>query len=385
MAIIASLFRAPETPQSASTAAPGPREIEQDGPQLLELHTETGTVYLLPSRWQRIRLQWAFRHFRVLPPQLLSRGDMRLIEKLSQSAVVTPPLPVRSNVVFGVVEQPRSKPPASANRAVAPRTALAATQEFLAKPEISELPSVVLSLVAKQRAAKQAADRTKTTEVRYLPFRQWRDLGTLAAAGLIVIVASVYWAPRFSNAVQMRDRRTRSTSIKHSANDIKPTSLHPAATSLLPAPPATSSLANAEKPKRSAAPPQPGPVLARQEPALVANKVRQSMNTGRASGYPLSALDTVSAIPQLALVAPSAAPARRFVADLPPGYFARPFVSDGNLVGEGGMPAVRQWHYSPYQVLGSSVAAETLSKMSFLAPDAVSTAAAAHRPTSQAK
>jgi hypothetical protein len=406
MAIIASLTRAPETPQSASAAAPRPREIEEDDAQFLEVRTENGTVYLLPSRWQRIRLQWTFRHFRVLPTQLLSRGDRRLIEKLSQSAVVTPPLPVRSNVVFGVVEKPRSKPLAFVNRAVASRTALAATQGLLAKPEVPELPSLVLSELAKQREAKRAAGGIKTADPGYVPFRQWRDLGTLAAAGVIVIAASVYLVPRFS-AVQTSDRRTLSTSSKHSANEIKPPIVHSAATSPIPAPPATPSLASAEKPKRPVAPPQPGPVLAGREAALVASQARQSLSASISRRSPLPALGTVSPIPGLALVAPAAVPGRRFVADLPPRYFARPFVSDGKLVGElrlkgftdadgavkaesilsagprlgeAAMPDFRQWHYSPYQVLG-----EMQSKMSFLGPDAAPTASAANRPSSLAK
>ena len=90
MANIASLFQIPEAPQPASTVTDRLRDIEESGAQLLELRTENGAVYLCPSRWQRIRLQWTFRHFHVLSPQVLSRADQRLIEKLSQSAVVTP-------------------------------------------------------------------------------------------------------------------------------------------------------------------------------------------------------------------------------------------------------------------------------------------------------
>jgi hypothetical protein len=336
---------------------------------------------------------------------------MRMIEKLSQSSVVTPPFPVRSNVVFGVVEKPHSKQPASANRAVALRTASAATRGFLAKPEIPELPSLVLSVVAKQRAAKRTAESTKTTEVRQIPFGQWRDLGSLAAAGLMVILASVSWAPRFSSAVQLPDRRSHRTTNRHAANDINPPVVRPAATSPLLAV-TTSYPANTEKPKRSAAPPQPGLVLARQESALVVNKVRQSTSASSASRSPFSTAGRVSAIPGLALVAPSAAPGRRFVAHLPPGYFDRPFVSGGNLVGElqpkvfpvadgaakeesvwiaspklgeMDMPAIRRWHYSPYQALGSPVMGEMQSKMSFLGPDAAPTASAANRPSSLAK
>src|SRR6201996_4984558 len=89
--------------------------------QLLELRTAAGAVYVCPSRWQRIRLQWAFRHFRELPLQVLSRRDQRLIEKLSQSAVVTPASPVASTTLLGVVENVHSKAPASVARVVTMR------------------------------------------------------------------------------------------------------------------------------------------------------------------------------------------------------------------------------------------------------------------------
>ena len=97
------LLQLSEEPQSAP--AVNYRDINENGAELLELRTEAGTVYVRPSRWQRIRLQWAFRHFRVLPPQVLSRGNRRLIEKLSRSAVVKPTLPVAPNTVFGVIDQ----------------------------------------------------------------------------------------------------------------------------------------------------------------------------------------------------------------------------------------------------------------------------------------
>ena len=107
MTTIGSLLQSPEAPQSASVVRNQLRNIEEKGAELLELRTEGGVVYVCPSRLQRIRLRWAFRHFHVLPPQVLSRRDQRLIEKLSRSAVVTPTLPVANNTVLGVVEKMR--------------------------------------------------------------------------------------------------------------------------------------------------------------------------------------------------------------------------------------------------------------------------------------
>ena len=89
---LGSLSQPPEAPTSA-TASPW-NDVNETGAQLLELHTGAAVVYVCPSRWQRIRLQWVFRHFHELPLQVLSRRNQRLIEKLFQSAVVTPASPV---------------------------------------------------------------------------------------------------------------------------------------------------------------------------------------------------------------------------------------------------------------------------------------------------
>src|ERR1700679_674951 len=163
MANTASLFQLPEAPQSASTGTN--REIEENSPHLLEIRTENGAVYLQPSGWQRIRLQWTFRHFHVLSPQVLSRADKRLIEKLSQSAVVTPALPVSSKAVLGVVEAVRSKAPASANRVVTLRPSLLTTQVSLAKPPVRDLPSQDLPAVLKRKESKKPPLGTKARDV----------------------------------------------------------------------------------------------------------------------------------------------------------------------------------------------------------------------------
>jgi hypothetical protein len=398
-----SLLQSPEEPQSASTVTNWLRNCEEKGPQLLELRTEAGAVYVCPSRWQRIRLQWAFRHFHVLPPQVLSRRDQRLIEKLSQSAVVTPALPVASKTVFGVVEKVRSKPPASARRVVTLRTEPAATQAFLAKAEVSELPSPDLSVGVKQRETREAPGSPKAWDVR---LRQWGVLGAPAAICIAVILVSVYGAPLFSSTGQVRNPRALSTHLKHAANDIKPPDLHPPAASPVSA--TTASLPNGEKPKRRAAAPPPEPMPAQQEPAPLAGGSGQSISARSGSRSPVPALDT---IPEPAPIVPSATPERLFVSQLPQGHFAYP-VRGRDLVGElqlkaligadgsvkevtvlGGSPklaeagirAVRQWHYSPYQVLGSPVEVETQIRMSFFGQDAVSIASGANGPTPQLK
>ena len=160
MANTASLFQLPEAPQSASTGTNRQREIEENGPRFLEIRTENGAVYLQPSRWQRIRLQWTFRHFHVLSPQVLSRADQRLIDKLTQSAVVTPALPVAREAILGVVEKERPKAPASANRVVTLRPASPAARVGWTKPATRDL-AVQISpwLLSQKRPGCPAARR----------------------------------------------------------------------------------------------------------------------------------------------------------------------------------------------------------------------------------
>jgi hypothetical protein len=179
-----------------------------------------------------------------------------------------------------------------------------------------------------------------------------------------------------------------STPIEHAANNTKPDPHSPTLSPLLISP-AAAWLPFAGRPKPWIAP------------------------SGSVRGSTAPGLDTVpDTIPELAPAASSAVSARRFVAELPPGYFAHPVVSGRNLVGElqlkaligadgsvkevtvlsgspglakAGVRAVRQWRYSPYLVQGSPVEVETQIKMSFFGPDAVSISAVAKESTSQPK
>ena len=112
--------------------------IKANSAEFLELRTEAGAVYLHPSRWQRLRLRWAFRHFRVLSPQVLSRRDRSLIEKLSRSAQITPVIPLPVSTVFGVVEEPYSASSVAVRRSVATRLEdLPEFEERIELPDIS--------------------------------------------------------------------------------------------------------------------------------------------------------------------------------------------------------------------------------------------------------
>jgi hypothetical protein len=137
-----------------------PGAAEENGARLLELRTDAGLLYVRPSGWQRIWLLWTFRHFHVLPQQLLSRRDQRLIETLSYSARVTPSLPVHRSTVFGVVENVRTKPQPAGVFFAEP-----------AKPAIQEGPVPV-------------------REARFLQW--WGALGIAISVCLILILARIY-------------------------------------------------------------------------------------------------------------------------------------------------------------------------------------------------
>ncbi len=376
MANPASIFRLPEEPPLSGELG----DLEEDGAQFLEIRTENGAIYLRPSRWQRLRLQWTFRHFRVLSPEVLSPADKRLIETLTESAAFRPARPLPAEAVFGVVEKPRPKPPASANRVLTMKPA--PVQVPLAKPVVRDVPSPDVSAVLKPKAPIA----TKSTETRDIPFSQWGDVGALAAVGLVVILATVYRAPLFSSAARLLNRPT-STPIEHAASHIKPNPHSPAISPVLVSP--ANAWVSYVRPHSWVAPTPSEPALATKAPAPLA---------------------PTSAAP--APASSSTASARPFVAELPHGYFAHPVVSDSNSVGElqlkaligadgsvkdvtvlsgkpelakAGMRAVRQWHYSPYQVEGAPVEVETQIKMSFFGPDAVSIASVANASPAQSK
>jgi TonB family protein len=389
------LLQLSEEPQSAPAVSY--RNINENGAELLELRTDAGTVYVRPSRWQRIRLQWAFRHFRVLPPQVLSRGDRRLIEKLSRSAVVKPTLPVAQSTVFGVVDQGRPKSPASANRVVTLRTARVTTQVFLAKTATPALPSPILYVGVKQREAKEAPGGLKDWGI------------VLVAACITVVLASFSGIPLFSNAGEVENPQTVSKPIEPAANHIKPSDPHPAATSPLRVSPTTAALPSSEKPRRWVAPQPPEPMVAQQQAAPPTGGSLQSLNASR------STIPALATVPDTIQPVPNALPApveRRFVSELPQGHFAHPVVSEPNLVGElqlkaliaadgsvkdvtvlsgnpklaeAAMRAVRQWHYNPNQVPGSPAEVETQIKMNFFGQDAVSIASVANKQQTPAR
>jgi len=400
---LGSLSQSPEAPQSSTASSWN--DIKGTGAQLLELRTAAGAVYVCPSRWQRLRLRWLFRNFHVLPLQVLSRRDQRLIEKLFQSAVVVPASPVAGTTLLGVVENVHPKPPASAARVVTMRPGSAPAKSFRAMPWTPALLTPDFSQRRKEREIKETFGTAKSRDVRDVPFRQRGALGALAAACVTVIVASFYGILPLSPLVQKTAPANHAPTLPapaQASNNIKP----PAAITSAHAAP--SALAATVKPKHQLAPLPTEPALPHNELAFLENGIDQPASVTSAKASPIRPRATVTnTIVEQAPITPASTSVPLLVSELPQGHFVYPVVSEPNLVGElqlkaligadglvkqvtvlsgnpklaeVGMRAVRQWHYAPYQVLGSPVEVETQIKMSFFGEDAVSVGSVATGP-----
>jgi hypothetical protein len=340
--LVGNLYPAP--PVGRLPGAP-----EGSSARLLELRTKSGLLYLCPSGWQRLRLLWTFRHFHILPPQLLSRSDQRLIQSLSRSALVTPALPVPRSTVFGVVENVPTKSD-SATIAFFDEPAASAVEEKPIPDRLIDDNSVEDAL-----------------EPRFL--QRWGALGAVIAVCLLLVLARVYITK--SPAVS----RSTVQSAAHVTVRVPSPTLPVVAKSELPVPP-----------------PEPAPVFRKSAPA---------------SHLPKPVIESSpAALPaELATVAPPAVVAlsngsqRPLISELPQGHMVQPVLSDPNLVGqldlraligadgsvkevtlvsgnpklaEAGMSAVRRWHYAQNQAPGPNGEAETLIRMNFFGQDAVS-------------
>jgi Gram-negative bacterial TonB protein C-terminal len=321
---------------------------------LLELRTESGVLYVCPSRWERVRLRWAFRHFYVLPPQVLSRRNQLLIEKLSQTALVTPPFPVARDMIFGVVERARTK----------------ATDVGRVIPMRAPDPGPHL---AAAKGAATVAARYSAPKVHDSGFRQWRALGLLAAVCLVVVLARVSGVFLAGRTPVVKKAPAVSRPIEQAAAHVSPPVAPPPvvlkSTHRLPAP----------------AP----------EPTLVA----RASNELSALEPPIVENHPAPPSVDFPIAPTTAASEPLFVAGLPQGHLVEPVVSDPNLVGElhlkaligadgavkhvtvvsgdpklaeAGMRAVRRWHYGQYQALGRQGEGEALIRMNFFGEDAVS-------------
>jgi Gram-negative bacterial TonB protein C-terminal len=369
-----SLVQFPEeqhTPSAISSCLAG---TDENRARLLELRTESGTLYICPSKWQRLRLLWTFRHFHVLPQQVLSRRDQHLIEKLSRSAVITPAQPVPRSAVLGVVEKPRIKSMGAAPHVVTMRTERKTPQPSPVSPLIPGLPTPGHhQRLFIDRPGPKHREQAGTN--RGVPFRQWGAVAWLTAVCLLVIVAKFFVVSSPAKTAQINKPVTPSAPVSQSAMRASP-------------PPAP--LPAIEKPRLRPAPPPPpaGTTVARHAEPLTS------------PSEPSVTKDTSAAVLTKSLsIAPFAPDHRPFVSELPQGHFAAPIVSDPNEVGElhlkaliaadgsvkdvtvvsgdpklaeAGIRAVRRWHYNPYEASATQADRETLINMKFFGQDAVS-------------
>jgi hypothetical protein len=177
-----SLNSSPEGLQTVSVLVEQQQETQKMRAELLELRTEGGPIYLRPSGWQRFWLQRSFRHFHVLPPQLLGKRNQQRIANLLQTSVVKPDQPVASSEIFGVVAQVHSK--SGVDISPAGRVTMA--------------PAPKLALVTVSRAAPLPSNVTMTpvkpagVVVQEDGLWQWIVAGLAAAACIPLIMASVY-------------------------------------------------------------------------------------------------------------------------------------------------------------------------------------------------
>jgi Gram-negative bacterial TonB protein C-terminal len=406
MASIGPLFHSPpRSPEDAQTARTFEHAaaVRDNGAKLLELRTETGRVFVCPSRWQRIRLWWTFRHFHVVPPQLLSRHDRRMIEELSRTAVVAPVLPVTSDRILGVVETTRSK---SLARSVETEKKTGGSDSqavsffppeplLVEKLRIGDLPTLKTSRGESihDRAPVQPGEPRSTSRGRPawragdVRLQQWCAATVLGAFCVAAVLARAYGL--FPGTEESRNPQAPPAPTAQATGSIQSE-----ARSSVAAEPgrvsATNAFTMASKRGQSGdlLPPAPSLSAAVSDPVPltpVSRKPTQSVSTVAAAGPSAEAAADVSRLP--------------FVSELPLSPFAHPVISESSPVGElqlravigkdgsvkdvavvsgnpglakAGIRAVRQWHYSPYEDSGNPVEVETQIKMNFFGPDAIS-------------
>jgi Gram-negative bacterial TonB protein C-terminal len=351
-------------------------DTDENRARLLELRTESGTLYVCPSKWQRLRLLWMFRHFHVLPQQVLSRRDQHLIEKLSRSAVITAAQPVPRNAVLGVVEKQRIKSMGAAPHVVAMRTERKAAQTSRVGPLIPGLPTPGhhqrLFFDRPGPKYKEPVAASRGGREPGLPFRQWGAVACLTFVCLLVIVGKVFVGSLPAKTAQIEKPVAPSAPVRQRAMRTLP-----------PAKP----LPAIEKPRQRPAPPPPAASIVARHTEPLTRPSQPSITRDTASiGKSLS-------------IAPFAPGQRPFVSELPQGHFAAPMVDDPNKVGElrlkaliaadgsvkdvtvvsgdpklaeAGVRAVRRWHYNPYEASATQAERETLINMRFFGQDTVS-------------
>ena len=97
---------------------------------VLEIETDSGLQYVVPTFAERMRLMWTFRNFHVLPTELLSEQERHLVGDMCKSARLKRAMPsLTPPCVIGTVDLHRPskkpngsvKPKAAAARAASPQ------------------------------------------------------------------------------------------------------------------------------------------------------------------------------------------------------------------------------------------------------------------------
>lgn len=241
-------------------------DFERNPARLLELRTEAGIVYVSPSWWQRIRLQWIFRHFHSLPIEVLSRWDRRLIEELSRSASVSPNLRRASFTVVGVIERVRSTSPKCKDRPATVRSEQATAEKYLTKPDSrnQDLSSSERRFLERfsgeylgpagnsvqDRAAKQRNDR-RTRGVREVRLQQFGTLSVLLVVCVALVLARRYGISLLPISEQPENLRVSATPPAQVAHEPNPPELQSLGTSPSRVPPATAPLVLTAAPREA--------------------------------------------------------------------------------------------------------------------------------------
>ena len=71
---------------------------------VLRVATDAGRRYVAPSAWERVALLWMFRHFTVLPQQVLTPRQQELVEHICSRGSLSTNDGIEADVVIGTVE-----------------------------------------------------------------------------------------------------------------------------------------------------------------------------------------------------------------------------------------------------------------------------------------
>lgn len=71
---------------------------------VLQVSTDSGARYLRPCVWERMCLLWIFRNFKVLPQQVLTQRQRRLVRAVWSHRKFANPEKVEPFAVIGTIE-----------------------------------------------------------------------------------------------------------------------------------------------------------------------------------------------------------------------------------------------------------------------------------------